>query len=513
MLFLFKAVFDHACKQSLNKWLALFAIAWYGLHTANAETINYICARSDSLSTMFVVMALVFYIYSKTAQKYWLYLLPFILGVLVKPAALIFAPLLFCYIYLIEEKSLYAALIKSSPAFIVSILLYWLQHVMTPPTFYPSNIPLFNYIITQPFVALYYFKLFFLPIGLSADYDWQALANVYDPRLAIGLVFVFSLLGLAYWLKDKKIAKPVVFGILWFFLALLPSSSIIAFAEVLNDHRIFFPYVGLVLVVVWPIGWGLVKYRQEIKNSLFLKILLILLGLSILLANAVGVRHRNAVWRTGETLWHDVTIKSPKNGRGLMNYGLTQMEQAKYDVALKYFNQALIYNPRYGHLYINLGILHGAMGHSKLAEDNFKQAIIFAPNYYGSYYYYARWLHGQNRNSEALLNVQKAIKLSPAYMPAMQLLRQLAASKTSQDYLNMSLAYYNQGQYYKSIKAAQQAIKIKPNYAEAYNNIGAAYNQLQQWDRAIEALQTAIKLKPGYQLAINNLQWAKNKGK
>ncbi|MFZ2957953.1 MAG: hypothetical protein WA705_13780 [Candidatus Ozemobacteraceae bacterium] len=38
----------------------------------------------------------------------------------------------------------------------------------------------------------------------------------------------------------------------WFFFALIPT-SVIPFAEVANDHRMFFPYVGLVLAVVWAV--------------------------------------------------------------------------------------------------------------------------------------------------------------------------------------------------------------------------------------------------------------------
>src|SRR5437762_11811344 len=30
-------------------------------------------------------------------------------------------------------------------------------------------------------------------------------------------------------------------------------------------------------------------------------------------------------WKSEETLWHDVVLKSPRNGRGLMNYGNTLM--------------------------------------------------------------------------------------------------------------------------------------------------------------------------------------------
>src|SRR5580704_10614403 len=35
-----------------NRWIALAAAAWYGLHPANADTVNYIIASSEVISTL-----------------------------------------------------------------------------------------------------------------------------------------------------------------------------------------------------------------------------------------------------------------------------------------------------------------------------------------------------------------------------------------------------------------------------------------------------------------------------
>ncbi len=64
------------------------------------------------------------------------------------------------------------------------------------------------------------------------------------------------------------------------------------------------------------------------------------------------------------------------------------------------------------------------------------------------------------------------------------------------------------GQFEKSIQDAQAAIKLRPNYAEAYNNIAASYESMGKWDEAIEAARKAIALKPDFQLAQNNLAWS-----
>jgi len=58
------------------------------------------------------------------------------------------------------------------------------------------------------------------------------------------------------------------------------------------------------------------------------------------------------------------------------------------------------------------------------------------------------------------------------------------------------------------IDAANHALQLKPDYAEAYNNIAAGYQSLGQWDDAIRASQQALRLNPNLQIASNNLAYA-----
>jgi tetratricopeptide (TPR) repeat protein len=51
-------------------------------------------------------------------------------------------------------------------------------------------------------------------------------------------------------------------------------------------------------------------------------------------------------------------------------------------------------------------------------------------------------------------------------------------------------------------------LHLRPAYAEAYNNIAAGHQALGEWDQAIAAAQQAIRLRPDFQLARNNLAWS-----
>lgn len=570
MFFLIFRIFEISYKNPWNFYLSAACTSWYLLHPANAETVNYTIARSDIQSTFFVVLAFILYIYSPFCKRTFLYLLPVAIGALAKPPSVMFAPMLFFYILLFEKqvsltnvfkeqnrKKLVQTIISVIPSLIFCVFMYLVVDHFTPKTWQSGGASTFHFLITQPFVILHYFTTFFLPFGLSADTDWTALDSIMNIRFFIGCAFLIFLIIIAFIFSRDQRLRPVSFGIIWFLLALIPSSSVIPFAEVLNDHRIYFPYVGLVISVVWIIGLILLKYRKQYPESLRKYNAIVMSSCLLLLSGyAYGVHERNKVWNTEETLWKDVTLKSPKNGRGLMNYGLSQMAKGNYKDAEHYFMMALQMWPSYSFLHVNMGVLKSATNDPLSAEQYFKNAVQFGSDYPDTWYFYGRFLCDHMRYSEAIPMLNRAITLSPAHSGARELLMKaysqtgdwedlnklaentlmiipgnqsaityLEASKnkknatsmneekvkespSAEKFLDLSLAYYQKGDYTKCIEMSEEAIKLKPQYAEAYNNIGSSYNMLKDYDKAITACQKALEINPSYQLAKNNLALA-----
>jgi tetratricopeptide (TPR) repeat protein len=422
MYFLYLGIFRASLRQEWNRPAALFAVAWYLLHPAGAETINYIIARSDSLSTFFVVLSLVLFIHSPPCRRFHLYLVPLAAGCLAKPVAAVFAPLLLAYVLLFEENpSRTDPFRKTLPSFAFCLLLLAFIGYMEPPTWTPGGASRYQYIITQPYVILRYFTTFFLPFWLSADTDWKPLASVADVRFVAGSLFVAALLFIAVVAARKDRFRPVSFGILWFLVALLPT-SLIPLAEVTNDHRVFFPYVGLALAVSWAILLALERWKKSVPpDRAFHR--WAAAGIALLLAAyAYGTYQRNAVWRSEETLWRDVTRKSPGNARGLMNYGLALMGKRDYRGAERYFTDALRQSPSYPYLHVNMGVLKAAIGEPGEAERFFRNAIALGPGYPECYFHYARFLKDGKRYDEAAGNLETALKLAPAHLGARNLL-------------------------------------------------------------------------------------------
>src|SRR6185312_2904411 len=221
-------------------------------------------------------------------------------------------------------------------------------------------------------------------------------------------------------LYNKQKYAPIVFGIAFFSIALLPA-TLVPLAEVMNDHRAFFPYIGIAIASAWVLRLVYEKAEQNISY----KKLLIGFSLFILAGNAVGTFVRNMVWRNEESLWYDVSIKSPNNGRGLMNYGLALMAKGDYKGADEYYTKALKLLPNYSYLYENIAILKSAQGQKEAADANFKHAIDLGPGIPALYYYYAKFLREQGRDNDAIPMLKKAIELSPAEANSRYMLMQV----------------------------------------------------------------------------------------
>ena len=527
-------IFDRTRPSTANPWLALLAAAWFGLHPAMAETVNYIIQRGDIYCTLGCVAALLLYARRPSLRRYGLYLIPLIFALLSKPPAAVFPILLGLYVFFFEPnpRRLRNTLVSIIPATVVTAILLYAQSALTPKSFTPSILSAADYRLTQPFVWLRYIGELLLPTHLNADTDLSPISTLNAQTIA-GLVFLLLFIAAIFLSTRRKTLRPLTFGLLWFVITQLPT-SLYPLSEVENDHRMFFSFAMLIPALIWAFAQ---IARKSIAAPTRRKLIPATIALSLLTltAYAVGTHRRNTVWATEESLWLDDVQKSPHNGRGLMNYGLTQMAIGKYDIALDYFNRALVYNPNYPTLEINLGIVHGAMRHPDEALQHFQRAIALAPTDDLPHAYLGRYLVEQGRPAEAIPELQTAISLNPArpmqhdLLAAAQAQQQAQASQPAMQssqitnpaataaiqqaaalaaFINRSLALNKSGKYQESITAAQAALKLNPNSAEAWNNIAANYEALHQWDPAITAARKAVALNPNFQLAKNNLAWS-----
>jgi tetratricopeptide (TPR) repeat protein len=174
-----------------------------------------------------------------------------------------------------------------------------------------------------------------------------------------------------------------------------------------------------------------------------------------------------------------------------LNLSVVYDRNKKYRESIEAATHALQIRPDFAEAYNNIGAGYNNLGLWDEAIKAEQSALRIAPNYQ-----LARnnleWSLSQKAKKEKL-------ELAPTRVPIAQ---------TPENYLNISLQQYQNHDYAACIQAAREALKLKPDYAEAYNNIAAAYQAMGMWDEAIQAALQALKIKPDFQLARNNLQYS-----
>jgi len=539
LAFFIHHLLEYEAASSRNRWIALAAAAWYALDPANADTINYIIACSEVMSALGIIASFAVYVAFPRLRRYHLYILPAAIAIFAKPPAAIFAVLFALFRLLFPDHAIAGSrpqarawLFEAAPAFVACAVVLLLVKHMTPLSWSPGEVNPHDYLVTQPYVALLYFKTFFWPTGISAVYDLKPFVTTGDTRFWIGLAFAVFISAAAIVTAIWRKTRMIGFGLLWFLIALLPT-SLFPLAEVMNDHRTFLPYIGLVIAIAGaaPKAFGVARLDRQRRWA---KIAATCTVALFLCANAYATFQRNKVWKTEETLWHDVVLKSPGNGIGLMSYGIQLMAKGDFAGALDYFHRAQHITPRYPALLINLAIAENATRQSAEAEQHFNEALRLAPSSPGSYTYYARYLLSHSRADEARALLQRALELSPNDLYARELLKEAqtraselalvplagveinqpvnkAAPQTPQFYLVLSLQFYREERYIEAIFACRRALDLRPDYAEAWSNMGAVYNKLGRYEEAAAACERALLYKPGYENARINLQYARAK--
>ena len=129
------------------------------------------------------------------------------------------------------------------------------------------------------------------------------------------------------------------------------------------------------------------------------------------------------------------------------------------------------------------------------AESLYKQILQLQPELENQYHAIASSNLGsifeqQGFLEAALKSYQQALRLKPDYAEA---------------HYNLGNVLQKQGFLEAAVESYQQALKIKPDYAEAHNNLGNVLEKQGFLEAALECYQKALTFKPDYAQAYYNL--------
>ncbi len=163
--------------------------------------------------------------------------------------------------------------------------------------------------------------------------------------LAAELALLLGFLALGIWSVRRR--PWLAFGILWAFLHLVPTNSVVPRLDLVNERQLYLASVGPLLVLsIGLSGMGPSRLGRAAIGGLIL-----LLGLLTVV--------RNQDYRTEIALWESSLHAQPDNPRALNNLGTAYGAAGNYEGAMRSYREALRLKPDYEMPRRNLAVLEG----------------------------------------------------------------------------------------------------------------------------------------------------------
>lgn len=317
--------------------VALLAALVFALHPAQTEAVTYVSGRSVSLMASFYLASLcTFMLRERSVTARVASPLLFACALAVKETAwtLPFALVLVAHGF--EARSLREALrttrahwLALALAAVAALSLARYRDLLdtsiatrTLKENLLTQIDGVSYLLTQP--------LLWLATNIDPDLP---LHHALTPGLAVKAALLLGLLSAAVWLSRRRAVAG--FALLWLFLHLAPTNSLLPRLDVANDRQLYLALVGPALL------FGMLAARPMRIHALPAALASAVV-LSVL-ASATLLRNRD--YATEVSLWQATAQASPSKARAWNNLGYAYKLAGRRDEARAAFERAIALDP------------------------------------------------------------------------------------------------------------------------------------------------------------------------
>ncbi|MGE4231819.1 MAG: hypothetical protein AB7F43_00680 [Bacteriovoracia bacterium] len=408
---------DHA------KQLALIGSLFLAIHPALSHSMNYIIATTSLQAAVFYIWGIIFYLRFREARKtYWLVLslFSFAAAVLSKEEAITFPIMILLLDFVLKQKR---SLSINGLFFILAIILVcWFYFVFgKQQRLTDLHITRYEYLLTQLRGYLFYQRVFLLPYGLNADHvQFGFSRSMVDLQVIWALIANACIIGFSFFYRKRF---PEIFlGVFWFYIAILPASSIFPLSEPVNEHRMILSYFGF----IGAITGGIYRFSRFIFCPKTRASILGFIGIVVFICFIFESQYRNYVWANPGRMWEDVVEKNSTSGRAYNFLGLYALSKRNLEKAEIYFSRCERLWPAWPYCKINFAIAKKLQNKPELAVKKIKQALAIQPDISFAHFYLGLIYEEDMHNTDLAIESYKKADLysSNKYLEAK---KQLAA--------------------------------------------------------------------------------------
>lgn len=418
--------------------LALFVALFFVTNPIQTHTVTYICKRYESVVSFFYLLSLILFVRAAAGHKIKTYLyagsiLSFLCALWCKEIAYTVPLVMFLYYQCFVADKLWPldkGLKLVLPYIVLAVASFYISTPLGEEKL-QSGWTRWEYLLTQSNVLIEYIKTLLLPLPsrLNVDADFPLSETFWEPPTPISVVSVVAILMSAVLYLDK--ARLLAFYVLWFFIILAPTSSVIPLPDIMVLYRLYLPSLAFCLLLVTGIHkvFCCLAEKKEFDHKLLWQVELTVLG-SIVMFYGICTYKYNMVWETEISLWEDTIKKSPNKIRP--HYGLGhayQTSRQKAKAKEEYLECLAIFlrTPNmkdwaeikhYSRACNNLAVMYANSGLYDTAVALMREAVQADPKSVTMHYNLGcLYLHNNNREA-ATVELEKALQLNPQYRKA-----------------------------------------------------------------------------------------------
>lgn len=439
-------------------WPSAIVALLFVLHPLNVESVAWVAARKNVLSTTFwmlTVLTYLRYVEKPALGRYAAVLVLFSLGLLSKPM-LVTLP---CVLLLLDfwplrrhrigsptdldkpKAALSRLLIEKIPMLLLSAasvilstfsLFHYGDLVSTDSV--DLRLRLANALVSY---VIYLVKMT-VPLNLTCFYPFPVEVPLWQ---SAGSLVVLAGLTVAAIRLFRKYPFFLI-GWLWYLGTLFPVIGLMQAGmwPAVADRFVYIPQIGIFIAV----AWGAAALLERSRRHIFWivpsagTLLLVFVGLSY---NQVGY------WRNSIALFTHAIKVTRDNYLSHYALGYAYDQEGRVDDAMRQYELALTINPNEIDVHYNLALLLSTRG----------------------------------RFEEAVRHYERVLQIKP---------------DDAQAHNNIGNIYFRQKKWNEAIGHYKNAIRVRPEYAKAYGNLGAAMLQSGRLPEAVQYFNEALRIMP-----------------
>jgi Flp pilus assembly protein TadD len=415
------------------------------IHPLQTESVSYIAGRSESLASLFLLLAYTVFLYRRHEEISWraaiAVLVLFGLAVKTKENAvslagiLLLTDLMWPKAFSLEgpRKNWRLYLLMLPGVALAAFAIFRMLATAGTAGFSVGSFKWYEYSFTEARAIFTYIRLAILPMGQSLDHDFATSHTIFERGAIVYMALLFGLVALAIRWRHKFPLS--CFGLLMFLVWLAPTSSVVPIDDALVERRMYLAMIGLILIACESVQ------RWELRTPAVTALVTV-----TLVAFGAFCYERNKLWGSPETLVAMAAAEAKHNPRPMLNFADFLIQHDHCDQAVPYLARA--------------------------------ERIL--PN---SYFVKASWgrtLACLGHPQQALLVLQQAAAIQPC----------------SQVYEWIGLVYGGMGRLAEARAAIEKSIELNPRSAEAHSAMALWYESVHDLDSAEQEYRRSLELDP-----------------